>query len=106
MDLSLLGQSRMAVGRHRAALSGLGPWVGARVASPPCPILHLDPLSVPEGTRTEQIPLFRTWLAAWRWPSPVSISARPSRMEGGSGHVFRALCGIGWVVFRASAACR
>ena len=25
MDLSLLGQSREAVGRHRAALSGLGP---------------------------------------------------------------------------------
>src|SRR3954447_26462524 len=26
MDLSLSGQSREAVGRHRAALSGLGPW--------------------------------------------------------------------------------
>src|SRR3954453_19738968 len=26
MDLSLSGQSRKAVGRHRAALSGLGPW--------------------------------------------------------------------------------
>jgi hypothetical protein len=26
-----------AVGRHRAAPAGLGPWVGARVASPRCP---------------------------------------------------------------------
>src|SRR6516162_5129731 len=30
MDLSLLGQSRWAVGRHRAALSGLGPWSALR----------------------------------------------------------------------------
>ena len=40
MDLSLLGQSRDAEGRHRAARRGLGPWVGARVASPRGPILR------------------------------------------------------------------
>ena len=40
MDLSLYGQSRDAEGRHRAARPGLGAWVGARVASPRCPILR------------------------------------------------------------------
>ena len=40
MDLSLFGQSRDVEGRRPAALPGLG--VGARVASPPCPILLWD----------------------------------------------------------------
>jgi acetyl esterase/lipase len=46
MDLSLLGQSRDAEGRHPAARPGLGPWVGARVASPRCPILRPGSSSV------------------------------------------------------------
>jgi hypothetical protein len=46
MDLSLSGQSRDAEGRHRAAHPGLGPWVGARVASPRCPILRPGPSSL------------------------------------------------------------
>jgi hypothetical protein len=37
------------VGRHRAARPGLGPWVGARVASPRCPILRSGNLSVAAG---------------------------------------------------------
>src|SRR5271166_2633057 len=64
-------------GRHRATLSGLGSWVGPRVASPRCPILRPDLLSVPRSTATVQIPPFRTWLAAGRWPSPVSAFVRP-----------------------------
>ena len=35
--LSLSGRYRKAGERHRAAPSGLGPWYGARVASPRCP---------------------------------------------------------------------
>ena len=46
MDLSLLGQSRDAEGRHPAAHPGLGPWVGARVASPRGPILRPGSSSV------------------------------------------------------------
>src|SRR5512135_2154820 len=38
--LSLWDQSRVAEGRLPAALPGLGPWAGARVASPRCPILR------------------------------------------------------------------
>ena len=38
MDLSISGQSRDAEGRHRAAHSGLGPWVGSgRVPAWPDP---------------------------------------------------------------------
>src|SRR4051812_13060466 len=40
MDLSRWGQSRDAEGRHPAARPGLGTWVGARVASPRCPLLR------------------------------------------------------------------
>ena len=40
MDLSRWGQSRDAEGRRPAARPGLGTWVGARVASPRCPILR------------------------------------------------------------------
>jgi hypothetical protein len=46
MDLSRWGQSRDAEGRHRAARPGLGTRVGARVASPRCPILRPGSSSV------------------------------------------------------------
>jgi hypothetical protein len=78
MDLSLLGQSRKAVGRPRAALSGLGPWVGAQVASPRGPILRPSTLSVSRRTVIRQIPFPSSWLATWPWPSPVSVSSPPS----------------------------
>ena len=51
MDLSHWGQSRDAEGRHPAARPGLGTWVGARVASPRCPILRPGSSSV-WGTMT------------------------------------------------------
>jgi hypothetical protein len=54
MDLSRRGQSRDAEGRHRAARPGLGPWVGARVASPRCPILRPGSSSVFGTTATRQ----------------------------------------------------
>src|SRR6516225_5161729 len=54
MDLSLHGQSRDAEGRHRAARPGLGPWVGARVASPRGPILRPGSSSVLGTTATRQ----------------------------------------------------
>ena len=54
MDLSHWGQSRDAEGRHRAARPGLGPWVGARVASPRCPILRPGSSSVSRTTATGQ----------------------------------------------------
>src|SRR5271166_4033461 len=78
VDFPVSYQSRNGkTGRHRATLSGLGSWVGARVASPRCPILRPDLLSVPRSTATVQIPPSRTWLAAGRWPSPVSAFVRP-----------------------------
>ena len=54
MDLSHWGQSRDAEGRHPAARPGLGPWVGARVASPRCPILRPGSSSVFGTTATGQ----------------------------------------------------
>jgi hypothetical protein len=54
MDLSLWGQSRTAGERHRAAPSGLGPWDGARVASPRCPILRPGSFSVLRTTTAGQ----------------------------------------------------
>src|SRR5208337_2574850 len=81
MDLSLLGQSRKAVGRHRAALTGLGPWVGARVASPRSPILRLSSLNVTQGIVTEQTPPPWTWPDAGRRPAPVSPAARPRSLR-------------------------
>ncbi len=54
MDLSLSGQSRDAEGRRPAAHPGLGPWVGARVASPRCPILRPGPSSLLPSTATTQ----------------------------------------------------
>src|SRR5579883_952266 len=46
MDLSHSGPSRDAEGRHPAAHPGLGPRVGARVASPRGPILRPGPSSL------------------------------------------------------------
>ena len=54
MDLSHWGQSRDAEGRRPAARPGLGPWVGARVASPRCPILRPGSSSVFGTTTTWQ----------------------------------------------------
>src|SRR5208282_4954553 len=78
VDFPVSYQSRKGkTGRHRAALSGLGSWVGARVASPHCPILRRSLLSVPRSTATVQVPPSRTWLAVGRWPSPVSAFVWP-----------------------------
>src|SRR3954467_5269960 len=60
MDLSHWGQSRDAEGRHRAARPGLGPWVGARVASPRRPILRPGSSSVSGTTATGQC---RGWVS-------------------------------------------
>jgi hypothetical protein len=43
-----------AEGRHPAAHSGLGTWVGARVASPRCPVLRPGGLSVSQGASARQ----------------------------------------------------
>jgi hypothetical protein len=60
MDLSHRGQSRDAEGRHPAARPGLGPRVGARVASPRCPILRPGSCSVSGTTATGQC---RGWIS-------------------------------------------
>src|SRR5271166_177959 len=83
MDLSLFGQSRDAEGRHRAAHPGLGPWVGARVASPRGPILRPSPSSLLRSMANGQftaetprlVPPERFGVAPR--PLPVSSSARP-----------------------------
>jgi hypothetical protein len=54
MDLSHCGQSRDAEGRRPAAHPGLGTWVGARIASPRCPILRPGSSSVFETTASWQ----------------------------------------------------
>jgi hypothetical protein len=54
MDLSLSGQSPDAEWRHRAAPPGLGPRVGARVASPRRPILRPGPSSLLRATALGQ----------------------------------------------------
>jgi len=63
-----------AEGRHPAAHSGLGAWVGARVASPRCPILRPGGLSVSHraGARQRRSPWPR--LAAVCRPSPIRLS--------------------------------
>ena len=63
MDLSHWGQSRDAEGRHHAARPGLGPWVGAQVASPRCPILRPGSYSVSGTTATGQC---RGWVSRAR----------------------------------------
>jgi hypothetical protein len=60
MDLSHWGQSRDAEGRHRAARPGLGPRVGAQVASPRCPILRPGSCRVSGTTATGQ---WRGWVS-------------------------------------------
>src|SRR5262249_54477042 len=88
MDLSLYGQSRDAEGRHRAARPGLGPRVGARVASPRCPILRPGPWSVSGATATGQC---RGWISragdgaedpAWNCGPGSGESARAFATEG------------------------
>src|ERR1700688_3721674 len=54
MDLSPFGQSRDAEGRRPAAHPGLGTWVGARVASPRCPILRPGFSNLLRSTATGQ----------------------------------------------------
>src|SRR5262249_39584645 len=61
MDLSHSGQSRDAEGRHRAAHPGLGAWVGARVASPRCPILRPGSSSIIGTAATRQFPVGSPW---------------------------------------------
>jgi hypothetical protein len=77
MDLSLCGQSRDAEGRRPAAHPGLGPWVGARVASPRCPILRPGGLSVSHVASVKQRLSPWPWPAAACRPSPVRASLRP-----------------------------
>src|SRR5438067_9007594 len=72
MDLSLLGQSRDAEGRHRAALPGLGPWVGARVASPRGPILRPGP-----STLLRALALGQVTAGAPRSPGTARSDAAP-----------------------------
>jgi hypothetical protein len=72
MDLSLSGQSRSAVGRRRAALSGLGPWVGARVASPRCSIFAQ---AVIHGSAARQLR---------QWPVLSGLDGAPTGLAGSS----------------------
>src|SRR6516225_6672259 len=83
MDLSLLGQSRDAEGRHPAARPGLGPWVGARVASPRCPILRPGSSSV-LGTMT-------TWQSGARSAARKAREPDPPGTAPGSGGGSRTL---------------
>ena len=85
MDLSRWGQSRDAEGRRRAARPGLGPWVGARVASPRCPILRPGSSSVFGTTATRQFragsPARKTGPRRFAWdcvPGPGGWSKDPS----------------------------
>jgi len=75
MDLSLLGQSRDAEGRHPAAHPGLGPWVGARVASPRRPILRPGSSSVSGATTTRQSGA-RSAARKARQPDPPATARR------------------------------
>jgi hypothetical protein len=73
MDLSHWGQSRDAEGRHRAARPGLGPWDGARVASPRCPILRPGSSSVLGTTATRQ---FRAGSPAGKTGRGIRLGSR------------------------------
>src|SRR5271166_6146031 len=75
MDLSLLGQSRDAEGRRPAAHPGLGPWVGARVASPRCPILRPGSSNLLRSTATRQF-------TAGPLPTLLQLSDSGSRTRG------------------------
>src|SRR4051794_8930474 len=95
MDLSLWDQSRVVEGRLPAALPGLGPWVGARVASPRCPILRPGPSSVPRSTAVVQFTtrslaaLGHAWLFSGPWPPPASWSARTRSPALSAGQLVR-----------------
>jgi hypothetical protein len=82
MDLSLWGQSRSAVGRPRAALSGLGNWVGARDASPRC---YPPPrfFQFTSGCQGAQMSLLQTRRLGPKWSSRAWT--RPQQTEFGSG---------------------
>ena len=62
-----------AEGRRPAAHPGLGPWVGARVASPRCPILRPGDLSVAGNTLIGQFPSPRSGPDAWQRSAPASV---------------------------------
>ena len=64
-----------AEGRRPAAHPGLGPWLGARVASPRCPILRPGDLSVAGNTLIGQFPSPRSGPDAWQRSSPASVSS-------------------------------
>ena len=83
-----------AEGRRPAAHPGLGPWLGARVASPRCPILRPGDLSVASNTLIGQFPSPRsgpdarqrsstTSVSAWTcWhPRPAQVTLATSRCE-------------------------
>ena len=100
MDLSRWGQSRDAEGRRPAARPGLGTRVGARVASPRCPILRPGASSVFDTTATWQ---FRAGSPARKTGQKSSPGmARPDQEDvqgpsppGGSS----ARCGVRCMVF-------
>ena len=100
MDLSHRGQSRDAEGRHRAARPGLGTWVGARVASPRCPILRPGPFSVLRAAAIRQFTVGSPSHEPGRKKSPGTASPgtdrvpRPSSRGGWS-----ARRGIRFVLF-------
>ena len=77
------------VGRGAASCRPLRSWPLSRrwVASPRCPILRPGLLSVPRRTVAGQFPSPWSWLAAWRWPSPASLSA--AQMASATGQLFR-----------------
>ena len=64
-----------AEGRRPAAHPGLGPWVGARVASPRCPILRPGDLSVAGNTLIGQFPSPRSGPDAWQRSAPAAVSS-------------------------------
>src|SRR5208337_244882 len=64
-----------AEGRRPAAHPGLGTWIGARVASPRCPILRPGDLSLSASALIRQFPSPRSGPDAWQRSSPASVSS-------------------------------
>src|SRR5262245_25420714 len=81
MDLSLPCQSRDAEEWHPAALPGLGPWVGARVASPLCLILQPSPTSVPQLREAGKSLLVDWGPVPWLLPPGLGRCQLPSRVS-------------------------
>jgi len=81
MDQALLGQPREAVAQHRVALTDLGPWVCAWVASSHCPTLRPSPLTLTQLTGTRQISSHWFFRAAEPRPAPVSRTAQPTSVR-------------------------